>query len=201
MLRWHAARRAKNERGRFKDRPLLHFWSTLGFHLSGLGVYQACANQVIVRILNQRYNPGMGVNISNEMSAITDFQRWLWSDWGTPNFLTRMGIPRVVTNFLSFVLGFIALYYLTLRYAAPGDRERIRLFVHNPFVLAAYAALYVAILSREFASSKYKVKGKALDKVMRENWSEPSVKVSMYALASMLLLFLVGCVLYRFQLK
>ena len=143
----------------------------------------------------------MGVKISNGMSAFADFRKWLWSDWGTPNFLTRMGIPRIVTNFLSFLLGFIALYYLTLRYAAAGDTEKIHRFVHNPFILAAYASLYLAILSREFVSSKYKVKGKALDRFMRQNWSEPFVRVSMFALASMLVLFLVGSVFYRFQLK
>jgi hypothetical protein len=143
----------------------------------------------------------MGVNISNEMSAFTDFRQWLWSDWGTPNFLTRMGIPRVVTNFLSFLLGFTALYYLTLRYSAAGDREKIRLFVHNPFTLAAYAALYIAILTREFLSFKYKVKGRALEKFMRENWREPFVRASMFALASTFLLFLMGFLVYRFQLK
>lgn len=143
----------------------------------------------------------MDDSIGGAMSALTDFRRWLWSDWGRPNFLTRMGIPRIVTNFLSFLLGFIAFGYLQLRYSAAGDRERFRLLVHNPFILAAYAALYVAILTREFLSFKFKVKGRTLDKLMRENWSEPFVKVSIFAAGSVLLLFLIGAFVFRSQLK
>jgi hypothetical protein len=135
------------------------------------------------------------------MSAFADFRRWLWSDWGRPNFLTRIGIPRIVTNFLSFLLFFILFGYLQLRYSAAGDGERFRLFVRNPFILASYAALYIAILTREFLSFKFKVTGRALDKFMRENWSELFVKVSVFATGSMLLLFLIGAFVFRSQLK
>jgi hypothetical protein len=140
-------------------------------------------------------------NIAIAMSAFTDFQRWVLSDWGRPNFLTSIGVPRIVTNFLGFLLGFVVLVDLQLRFVAPGDKEKVQVFLHNPFILTAYAALYVAILTREFLSSKYQVKGRTLDKFMRENWNEPFVKVSTIALASMFLLFVVGALVYRFQLK
>ncbi|HEY4740400.1 MAG TPA: hypothetical protein VIH76_07390 [Candidatus Acidoferrales bacterium] len=143
----------------------------------------------------------MGGNIPIAMGAFTDFRRWMWSDWGRSNFLTRMGIPRIVTNLLAFMLWFIALYYLQLRFSSAGNREKFRLFAHNPFILMAYAALYVGILTREFLSFKYKVKGRTLDKFIRENWNEPFAKVSMVALASMLLLFLIGFLSLRSQLK
>jgi hypothetical protein len=162
---------------------------------------RSCAKQLTIRILIERCKPRMDVNISNEMSAFTDFRRWLWSDWGKPDFLTRMGIPRIVINFLSFLLAFIALYYITLRYSATGDREKLRRFVLNPFILTSYAALSIAILTREFLSCKYNVKGRALEKFMRENWREPFVRDSMFALASTFLLFLIGFLVYRFQLK
>ncbi len=112
-----------------------------------------------------------------------------------------MGIPRIVTNLLAFLLGFIALYYLQLRYSSAGDGVKFRLFAHNPFIVTAYAALYVAILTREFLSFRFKVKGGSLDKFMRANWSEPLVKVSIAATASMLLLFLIGAFVFRSQLK
>ena len=135
------------------------------------------------------------------MSAFTDFRQWLWSDWGRPNFLTRMGIPRIVANVLTFVLYFIALYYLQLRFVSPGDKEKVRVFQHNPFILAAFAVGYVGYVIREFLFFKYKVKGRALDKVIRKNWSDPFVKLNIFALASMFLLFLIGSLWYRFQLK
>ena len=135
------------------------------------------------------------------MSPLTDFRQWLWSDWGRPTFLTRMGIPRIVTNFLSFLFVLVAWVYLTLRYAPATERGESQLFVHNPFFLAAYAALYTSILTREFLSFKYKVKGRTLDKVIWENRSEPFVRVAIVALASSLLLILIGSLVYRSQLK
>lgn len=167
----------------------------------GFRVYEACANQLTIRSPGPDVPLYMRANINFEMIAFTDFRRWLWTDWGRPNFLTRMGIPRIVTSVLAFVLFFIALVYLQLRYVSPGDRVKVRLFLHNPFFLAAYAALYVGLLAREFLSFKYKVKGRALDKAMRENWSEPFVKISMFALVSMFLLLLIGSLVYRLQLK
>jgi hypothetical protein len=143
----------------------------------------------------------MSGNIAIAMSVFTDFRRWLWSDWGRPNYLTRIGIPRIVTHLLAFILFFIALYYLQLRFSSAANREKFRLFAHNPFILMAYAACYVGILTRDFLSFKYKVKGRTLDKFMRENWSEPFVKVSIIAGASMLLLFLIGALELRSQLK
>lgn len=65
----------------------------------------------------------------------------------------------------------------------------------------ACAGLYLAMLTRGFLSSKYKAKGLALDKIIRKNWSDPFVKVYWVGGACMLLLFLIGSVVYRFQLK
>lgn len=137
------------------------------------------------------------------MSALADFRKWLWSDWGRPNFLTRLGIPRIVTNLLAFLLWFYVWFFLTIRYVSGTelDRQRFRLFLHNPFLLIAFAALYICLLVRGFLSSKYKVRGRALDKSIRENWSDPFVKAYWVSGACMLLLFLIGSLLYRAQLK
>jgi hypothetical protein len=112
-----------------------------------------------------------------------------------------MGIPRIVTNALSALLWLIAWFYLTLKCVPAGEKEKFRILALNPFILTAFGAVYIAFLTREFLSFKYKVKGRPLDKTMRENWSEPFVKVSLIAGASALLLSLVGFLVYRSQLK
>jgi hypothetical protein len=147
----------------------------------------------------------MGANIRIAMSAFSDFGKWLWSDWGKPNFLTRVGIPRIATNLLAWLVWFYLCFLLTIRYVPAADRvavrQKFRLALHNPFFLMAYASLYLCFLVREFLSSKYNVRGRALDKSIRENWSDPFVKVYWVGGACMLLLFLIGALYYRFQLK
>jgi hypothetical protein len=82
-----------------------------------------------------------------------------------------------------------------------ADKQKFYLLLRNPFILMSYASLYLCFLVREFLSSKYKVTGRALDKSMRENWSDPFVKVYVVGVAFMLLLFLIGSLVFRFQLK
>lgn len=143
----------------------------------------------------------MGGNIGIAMSAFTDFQKWLWSDWGRPNFLTRSGVPRIAINLLAYLLWFYVWFFLTIRYVPGADRQKFRLLLHNPFFLMAYGALYLAMLMREFLSSRYQAKGSAVDKIIRENWNDVFVKVYWFSGACMLLLFLVGAFVYRHQLK
>ena len=139
------------------------------------------------------------------MSASADFRKWLSSDWGRPNFLTRLGIPRISTNLLAWLLWFYVCFLLTMRFVPVTDRavdkQIFYLLLRNPFILMSYASLYLCFLVREFLSSKYKVTGRALDKSMRENWSDPFVKVYVVGVACMLLLFLIGSLVFRYQLK
>ncbi len=60
------------------------------------------------------------------MTNLADLWKWLWSDWGKPNFLTRAGIPRLVTTFLSFLLFMYLSYYLTMRYSFEPNKESFR---------------------------------------------------------------------------
>lgn len=141
----------------------------------------------------------MGGNIGIAMGAFIDFWKWLWSDWGRPNFLTRLGIPRIAIILFAWLLWFYVWYFLTIRYFLEldraADKQRFRLLLHNPFILMAYASLFLCFVVREFLSSKYKAKGLALDKIIRANWRDPFVEAYWVGGACMLLLFLIGSVI------
>jgi hypothetical protein len=138
------------------------------------------------------------------MERLADFKKWLWSDWGRPNFLTRAGIPRIVTNFVSFLLAPYISFALTLRYAPETDKQSIRLLVHEPLFLLSYAVLYVTMITDSFLKFTYNVKSFPLDerfRFIRQKWQDPFVKIFWVSLLSSMFLFLVGAFHFRHQLK
>lgn len=128
------------------------------------------------------------------MNVITDFWKW-WtsSDWGKPNSLTRLGIPRLATNLLSYLVGPYVAYLLTLKYVPGADYRTYRLFTHNIFILLAYGVFYCFFLTHEFLSFKYKAKGTELNKIVRKNWTDPFVRISWMCFLMSFVLFLIGC--------
>src|SRR5260221_4791296 len=92
------------------------------------------------------------------MTRFADFKTWLWSDWGKPNFLTRAGVPRIVTNFVAFLLAPLISFALTLRFAPETDKQNIRIFVHEPLFLLAYALLTVIFLAIRSLKSRPNLK-------------------------------------------
>jgi hypothetical protein len=136
------------------------------------------------------------------MTSFADFRKWLWSDWGKPNFLTRAGMPRIVTNFLSYLLAPYISFYLTMRYAPDADKQSIRLFVHDPFVLLAYAVLYVCAVTDSYLAFSYDRKGLRLDerfRLIKRNWQDPLVKIFWISLLGSMLLLLIGAFHFRYQ--
>ena len=94
------------------------------------------------------------------MTTFSEFRRWLWGDWGKPNFLTRLGIPQVITYLLAYLSGPYLLYWLTVRYVPirEADRQNFRMFVHNPFFLSAYAIFFISATTKRFMDFKYPLK-------------------------------------------
>lgn len=134
------------------------------------------------------------------MTNFADFSKWLWSDWGKPNFLTRAGIPRILTNFVSYLLAAYISFYLTFKYAPEADKPSIRLFIHNPFVLLAYAVLYVGVITDSYLAFSYDWKGLRLDerfRLIKRNWQDPFVKIFWISLLSSMLLLLIGSFHFR----
>ena len=138
------------------------------------------------------------------MSKFADFKKWLWSDWGKPNFLTRAGIPRIVTNFVSFLLAPYISFTLTLKYSSEADKQSIRLFVRDPFVLLSYAALYVGAITSMFLEFSYDLKRYRLAerfRFVRQKWQDPFVRICLISVMSSMLLLLLGAFHFRHQLK
>ncbi len=138
------------------------------------------------------------------MTTFTEFRKWLWSDWGKPNFLTRLGVPRIVTYPLAYLLGPYVMYMVTLRYSSSVDRQRIRLLLHNPFVLSAYAVFFLAALTNQFVESKYNLKKLPMDERFKESrriWKDPFVRIFWASFICTFLLFLISSLQFIHQLK
>jgi hypothetical protein len=138
------------------------------------------------------------------MTRFADFKKWLWSDWGKPNFLTRAGIPRVLTNIVPFLLAPYICFALTLRYAPETDKQSILLFVHEPLFLLSYAVLYVSMVTDSFLEFSYNLKSLGLGerfRRIRQKWHDPFVKIFWVSLLSSMFLFLFGAFHFRHQLK
>jgi hypothetical protein len=156
-------------------------------------------------VVKRKRKPGPGaIGVHKAMTTLPDFKKWLWSDWGKPNFLTRAGIPRIVTNFVAFWLAPYVSFLLTLRYAPAGDKPSIRLFVHEPLFLLAYAVLYVSMLADSFLEFSYKVNsfrpGERF-RFVRQKWQDPIVKIFWMSLLSSMFLLLLGAFHFRHQVK
>ena len=138
------------------------------------------------------------------MTRFADFKTWLWSDWGKPNFLTRAGIPRIVTNFVSFLLAPYISFALTLKYSSEVDKQSIRLFVHDPFVLLSYAVFYVSAIIYMFLEFSFNLKNIRPDerfRFVRQRWQDPFVKIFWVSALSSMFLLLIGAFHFRHQLK
>jgi hypothetical protein len=138
------------------------------------------------------------------MTRLADFKKWLWGDWGKPNFLTRAGIPRLVTNFASFLLAPYIFFALTLKYSSEVDKQSIRQFVHDPFVLLSYAVLYLSAISYMFLEFSFNLKNIRPDerfRLVRQRWKDPFVKIFWVSVLSSMFLLLIGGFHFRHQLK
>jgi hypothetical protein len=138
------------------------------------------------------------------MTSIADFRKWLWSDWGKPNFLTRAGMPKIVTNVLSYLLALYISFFLMLRLASEADRQSIRLFVRDPFVLVSWAVLYIGAVTDSYLKFSYDQKGLLLNERFRrvkKNWQDPFVRIFWISLISSMLLLLIGVFHFHRQLK
>lgn len=87
------------------------------------------------------------------MSDLTDFRKWLWSDWGRTDFLTRSGIPPLLTNLFAYLAGPYCIYLINKAYLPREEVPALNQFIHNPFVLSAYAVFYPATLCYRFLES------------------------------------------------
>jgi len=140
------------------------------------------------------------------MTTFSEFRRWLWSDWGKPNFLTRLGIPRVITYLLAYLLGPYLFYWLTLRYVPMREVEKqnFRMSVHNAFFLLAYAVFFITATTSQFVDFKYSLKGLSWDvriKRGRETWKDPFVKVFWASFACVFVLLFLGWFRLIHQIK
>ena len=138
------------------------------------------------------------------MSKFADFKKWLWSDWGKPNFLTRAGIPRIVTNFVSFLLVPYISFVLTLKYSSEADKQSIRLFVRDPFVLLSYAVLNVGAITYLFLEFNYDLKSlRSAERFrfVRQRWQDPFVRIYLISVLSSMFRLLLGTFHFRRQLK
>jgi hypothetical protein len=138
------------------------------------------------------------------VNASAKFWNWLRSDWGSPNFLTRAGIPRIVTNLLTYLLAPIAFYLLTARYVPSADKRRFNLVVHNPFFLFAYATFYVTVVTNWFLEFSYNLKTlrpRERFQVIRQNSRDIFVRIYWISAAVSVFLFLLGTLYFRHQLR
>lgn len=131
------------------------------------------------------------------MSSFIDFLRWLWSDWGRPNLLTRMGLPRIVTNLFTYILGPFIGYLVMEKFASTGEQKALQSFVHNPWILSAYVTFYAVVVLDCYLRSKYSATSRSASvrfQALRENSKDTVVRIYWTALILSLLLFVIGSV-------
>ncbi len=138
------------------------------------------------------------------MSPLANFKTWLLSDWGDPNFLTRLGVPRVVVSVVEYLL-IPGLIYLSVRAFGNGDALRaLALAAQNYFFWIGYASLYVCILTDVYLDGIYDLKDiPAAEKfrVARQNWGNPVMKAYWISLIVSLCGFFVGGLQFMGRLK
>jgi hypothetical protein len=87
------------------------------------------------------------------MSDLARFAKWLWSDWGRNDFLTRFGIPPLLTNLLAYFGGGYFFYLIERTYFLRNNLSEANRFYRSPLVIAAFAVFYVTVLSYRFLES------------------------------------------------
>jgi len=129
------------------------------------------------RKFHGRYTAGL---YTKTMSALVHFGKWLWSDWGKPNRLTRLGIPRIITNLLAYLLVPYLLLLSLNAYSSGLGNRLLPMLSHNPFLLSSYTVFYVCVVTGQYLESIYRLSGRQVDdkfSVMRQSWKDPFVKI------------------------
>jgi hypothetical protein len=127
------------------------------------------------------------------MDELRNFNQWLWTDWGKPNFLTRLGIPRIFIRIVAWVLWWYVCWALTIRFVPGADKQAIEHSRYNPFFLSALVFLFFGGVCDGFIAQKYGLNGKGLDKWKRGHRANPVVTLSWVSLALMFIMALIGC--------
>jgi hypothetical protein len=133
-------------------------------------------------------------------SLLSEFWKWLWSDWGKPNFLTRAGVPRVATNLLMYIAGTYIIYYLTLRFASPPEGHKYSQFIRSPLIIFSWAVFYVSLTLEWFVSWRYHLKGLRFadrNRVLSQNSKDVAILASWMSLGISILLFLAGAIYFN----
>lgn len=141
---------------------------------------------------------------ATEVNSYSEFWRWLWSDWGKPNFLTKAGVPRIAINLAAYVAYTFVIYFLAWKIASPPDRIHLSLATHSPLLLASWVVFYVSLTVDSFLSDRYGLKGLRLSQCSRAIWQSSEdvfVKISFISLGISLILFLAGALIFRHQMK
>ena len=82
--------------------------------------------------------------------------------------------------------------------------QALKLLAHNPFMILAYGVFFLTLVVNEFKEFKYNPRIYQPDQrfsVSRQNWKDPVVKIYWVGLTCTLLLFLLGSLQFRSQLK
>jgi hypothetical protein len=128
------------------------------------------------------------------------FGRWLWSDWGRPNFFTKLGLPRILTNLFFYIAYPFLIYYVMSRFLTGRDSIALSDFLHNPFILSAYGAFFAVDVIKEFLDTKYSLRSLTPSeefRSIRTNLNDPFVRIFLVAVSA----FLVCLVIGGFQLQ
>ncbi len=129
------------------------------------------------------------------MTNFADFWNWLWSDWGKPNFLTRLRVPRVVITLVTYTVILYIVERLLLRYTSEPNRQSIHLFIHDPFFRLFLVDSFICIIAYEYVDFRYgwkrlqKTEGSQL---FRNHWRDPILWFYWITAIISLLLFLIG---------
>jgi hypothetical protein len=117
------------------------------------------------------------------MNAKMDFKTWLWGDWGRPNFLTRLGIPAIVTNLLEYLCVPIILYFFLRAY---GSGSQIRAVSHNHWYWLAYGAFFITVVTGRYKQTCYKATDSVVGdqfRLLKQQWTDPAIKVFWFSVA------------------
>lgn len=129
------------------------------------------------------------------MNSRVSFLSWLWSDWGKSTFFTKLGVPRIVTYLLAYLVAPYLFFWLTARYVSGANWEMFRRIMRDPLFLSAYAIFFVALVIQEFLQFKYDLTTyprRERSRMLRKNWRDPWVIALWVSLGCTFLLLLLA---------
>ena len=132
------------------------------------------------------------------MSSSISFWNWLWGDWGKPTALTSLGVPKFVTNLLGYLLASYVGYVFVERYY-PESKQTLSIFIHNPFIVAAYVIFYLSSIIYKYAENGSDSRVRRNDASHRRR--DSVVNLSWVGFVCTLVLFVVGALQSRSRLK